>query len=132
MNSFNHYWLGCVGEWLQCSVAGLDTEGPGFARIKIRPAIASPGKGLTAARGSYESIRGRITSGWQTDDKAFNLKVTIPANTTATVYVPSSSPDKVTESGVAANQAKGVKFLRQDPGYAVYAVGSGTYKFTSQ
>jgi alpha-L-rhamnosidase len=30
MNSFNHYWLGCVGEWLRCSVAGIDTDGPGF------------------------------------------------------------------------------------------------------
>ena len=40
MNSFNHYWLGCVGQWLQCSVAGIDTDGPGFARITIRPVLA--------------------------------------------------------------------------------------------
>ena len=50
MNSFNHYWLGCVGEWLQCSVAGIDTDGPGFARITIRPKLAAPGQGLSAAR----------------------------------------------------------------------------------
>ena len=67
MNSFNHYWLGCVGEWLQCSVAGIDTDGPGFARITIRPVLASAGKGLTSARGSYDSIRGKIVSQWSQD-----------------------------------------------------------------
>jgi alpha-L-rhamnosidase len=132
MNSFNHYWLGCVGEWLQCSVAGIDTDGPGFARITIRPVLASAGKGLSSARGSYDSIRGRITSGWSRDEAGFRLNITIPANTVATVYVPTSDPASVREGGQAIERVKGVKSLRQTQGYAVFEVGSGQYAFTSR
>ncbi|NLF73349.1 MAG: family 78 glycoside hydrolase catalytic domain [Candidatus Anammoximicrobium sp.] len=131
MNSFNHYWLGCVGQWLQCSVAGIDTDGPGFARITIRPVLASPGKGLTSARGSYDSIRGRITSQWSRRDGGFRLDVGIPANTVATVYVPAKDPARVREGGQAIDRAAGVKFLRHESGYAAFEVGSGHYTFTS-
>jgi alpha-L-rhamnosidase len=132
MNSFNHYWLGCVGEWLQCSVAGIDTDGPGFARITIRPKLASAGKGLSAARGSYDSIRGQIVSDWSRDASGFHLKVTVPVNTTATVYVPASDAASVREGKVAAAEAKGAQFLRAENGYAIFAVGSGEYVFSVQ
>lgn len=132
MNSFNHYWLGCVGEWLQCSVAGLDTDGPSFAHITIRPVLASSGKGLTSARGSYDSIRGRIVSDWRMDRGTFNLKVSVPANTTATIYVPAQNPASVTESGKPAARAEGLQFLRNEPGYAVFQAGSGNYNFSSR
>ena len=63
------------------------------------------------------------------------MDVTIPPNTTATVYVPAlgakpdSSVDGLTESGKAIAAAKGVKFLRMDKGTAVLALESGTYHF---
>jgi len=60
---------------------------------------------------------------------AMRLTVEVPANTVATVYVPASDPAKVRESGKAAAQARGVKFLRAEPGYAVFEVGSGRYEF---
>jgi alpha-L-rhamnosidase len=132
MNSFNHYWLGCVVEWLQCSVAGLDTDGAGFGRITIRPVIESTGKGLTHARGSYDSIRGRIVSGWRREKGGLSLNVTIPANTIATIHVPAQDPASVREGGKATTGAKGLKFLRNEPGYVVFEAGSGQYAFTSQ
>ena len=131
MNSFNHYWLGCIGEWLQCSVAGIDTDGPGFAKIRIRPVLPTAGQGLTSARGSYESIRGQIASDWKRDDKGLTLNVTIPANTTATVHVPASAAEAVQESGQPAQSAEGLKFLRMEAGYAVFEAGSGKYRFVS-
>ena len=130
MNSFNHYWLGCVGQWLQCSVAGLDTDGPGFARITIRPVLAAAGTGLNSARGSYDSIRGSIVSQWNRDENGLRLNVTIPANTMATIFVPAQDAASVREGGQAIQHATGVKFLRQEPGYAVFEVGSGQYAFT--
>ena len=132
MNSFNHYWLGCVGEWLQCSVAGIDTDGPGFSYITIRPKLSSKGNGLTHASGKYESIKGLIESAWKQDKNGVSLKVTIPANTTATVYVPTISPESVTEGGKPVSRSKGLKFLRQESGYAVYSAGSGQYNFSSK
>lgn len=57
------------------------------------------------------------------------MDVTIPVNTTATVYVPAKDAGGVTGSGKPAVNAKGVKFLRMENGAAVYEVGSGTYRF---
>ena len=70
-------------------------------------------------------------SDWKLADGQFTLRATIPANTTATVYIPTSSVSSVKESGQSAVNAKGVKFLRQEKATAVYTVGSGTYEFTA-
>jgi alpha-L-rhamnosidase len=56
--------------------------------------------------------------------------VTIPANTTATVYVPAQDPASVREGGQAIDGVTGVKFLRHEDGYAVFTVGSGQYVFS--
>ncbi|UCF15135.1 MAG: family 78 glycoside hydrolase catalytic domain [Phycisphaerales bacterium] len=127
MNSFNHYAFGSVGRWLFDTVAGIDTDGPGFKKIIIRP---RPGD-ITYARASYESINGTIVSDWKLEGKAFRLKITIPANTTATVHIPARNTDGVTEGGRPATESPAVRFLRMDDGAAVFAVGSGDYEFMS-
>lgn len=132
MNSFNHYWLGCVGEWLQCAVAGIDADAPGFSRIIIRPTLDPSGRGFSHARGSYDSIRGRIASGWELKDGALRLDVEIPANVTATVFVPAKDAAAVREGGQPADRAKGLKFLRFEDGRAVFEAGSGRYAFESR
>ena len=58
--------------------------------------------------------------------------MTIPANTTALVYVPAKDAASVTESGKPAGEAESVKFLRMENNAAVYAVGAGNYQFQSQ
>jgi len=130
MNSFNHYSLGSVGEWLYRYVAGIDIdpEHPGYKHILIRP--QSDG-GLTHAKASYQSIHGMIASEWRVKDGAFTLEVDIPANTTATVHIVAADPIGVTESGRTVDDAPGVAFVRMESGHAVLAVQSGTYAFTS-
>jgi len=129
MNSFNHYAFGSVGEWLFGTAAGIDTDGAGYKRIIIRP---RPGGGLTYVKASYKSIHGKIVSDWKIEDGVFRLNVTIPANTTATVYVPADSAEQVTESGLPVMKAKQVRLLRMDDDTAVFAVGSGDYHFVSK
>ncbi|MDQ6946671.1 MAG: glycoside hydrolase family 78 protein [Actinomycetota bacterium] len=131
MNSFNHYSLGSVGEWLYRDVAGLDLDGgtPGYARIVIRPRL---GGGLTYARGELDSVRGRIVSAWSVEGDRFRLQVSIPPNTTGTVYVPVAEGAGVSEGGAPATEAKGVEFLKVDGGEAVLSVGSGRYEFVSR
>ena len=128
MNSFNHYAFGSVGCWLFGTVAGIDTDGPGYKRIHIEP---KPG-GITRAKASYQSIHGRIVSDWRLEEGTFTLNVTIPANTTATVYVPARDAETVTEGGRPATGAEAVRFLRMDQGKAVFAIGSGHYQFVSK
>ena len=128
MNSFNHYAFGSVGRWLFGTVAGIDTDGPGYKQIRIEP---KPGGGFNYAKASYKSIYGEIVSDWRIKGDSFEMDVTIPANTTATVCVPAKDAESVTEGGVPAAKAEGVQFIRMDNGKAVFAVGSGSYRFVS-
>ena len=128
MNSFNHYSLGSVGEWLYGSVAGidLDPEVPGFKSIVIRP---FPGGGLEYASAEYESIRGMIKSAWRLEGGSLALDVTVPANTHATVYFPCPENVPVTESGIEAGNSEGVTALGRQGDRAVFRVESGEYHF---
>jgi alpha-L-rhamnosidase len=130
MNSFNHYSLGSCGQWLFDTVAGigLDPDQPGFRHVIIHPRA---GGGLTSARCSLRSIRGRIVCDWTKNGGAFTLDIAIPANCTATVYVPTANAAGAEESGKPAAEAEGVKFLRAADGEAVYEVQSGAYRFTT-
>ena len=130
MNSFNHYSLGSVGEWLFRFAAGiqLDPNVPAYKQFVISP---NPDKHLEYARAEYRSIHGAIESGWRLDGTALELDVTVPANTTAVVRVPAADASQVKESGKPADSAEGVTFRRYDNGRAIYTVGSGTYRFTS-
>jgi alpha-L-rhamnosidase len=132
MNSGNHVMLvGDLGIWLYESLAGIksDTEQPGFKHIIMRP---EPVGDLRFVKASHRSPYGLIASEWEKQAGVFRWKVTIPANTTATVYVPASSPDSVTENGKAAAQARGVKLVKMENGRAVFAIGSGNYTFESR
>lgn len=128
MNSFNHYAIGAVGEWMYRVILGInnDDEHPGYEHFVIRP---YPGGGLKWARGAYESIRGMIESGWSLEGGSLKMDVTIPANTSATVYVAAKSQSSVVESLKPAGTAAGVKFLRMEEGAAVFLVQSGKYVF---
>ena len=147
MNSFAHYSFGAVGEWMFKTIGGIETNGPGFKHIIIRP---FPDGRLSWAKVSYDSIRGPITTAWEIEERRQSsgwdllhldssneriptlvLEVTIPANTDATVYIPSQDPQSVTERGKPASQAEGVTYIGTDGHNAVFRIGSGRYKFTA-
>ncbi|MEY3898744.1 MAG: hypothetical protein RLZZ214_4266 [Verrucomicrobiota bacterium] len=129
-SSQNHFMLGQIIEWFYHDLAGIqgDPSSLGFGKVIIKPA---PVGDLTWASAHYDSPNGRIASGWKRSGGSLSLDVTIPANTSATVFVPASAPGKVTESGAPADGATGVWFLRAEGGAAVFAVSSGTYHFQS-
>jgi alpha-L-rhamnosidase len=131
MNSFNHYAYGAIGEWLYAVVGGidLDPERPGYKHIIMRP---QPGGDLTSATAELRSVYGPIRSAWTLEQGTFDWQITIPANTTATVYVPAADVSAVTEGGQPARDAAGVTFMRMENGRAVFNVESGTYTFASQ
>jgi len=129
MNSFNHYSLGSCGEFLFGYIGGIRPASPGYKTILIDPIIQD---GLTWAKTSYDSINGKISSAWNTTGKRLTLEVVVPANTTATVCIPTSDLTSVTEHGQRVEQAKEVKFLRQENGKVVFEVGSGNYKFATE
>jgi alpha-L-rhamnosidase len=84
MNSFNHYSLGSVGEWMFRTALGIDqaAESTGFETIRIRPQVDTS---LDFAEGAYDSIRGRIATRWEREGDGYRLHVQIPANCVADV-----------------------------------------------
>jgi alpha-L-rhamnosidase len=134
MNSFAHYSFGAVGEWMLKTIGGIDSDGAAYDRIVIHP---QPGGHVTWAKATYNSIHGPITTAWRImpdsrPNREFRLYVTIPANTTATVYVPAKDAESISEGRKRAAQAQGVRFVNMQDSTAVFEVGSGTYHFVSQ
>jgi hypothetical protein len=128
-DSQNHFMLGQIQEWFYHDLAGIQNApgSAGFQKIVIRP---QPVGDVTRVKASYNSIRGKIATEWKRNGGKFILKVTIPAGTTATVFVPAKSAEKVFESGKPAAQSDGVKFLRQENAESVFETASGSYEFT--
>jgi len=130
MNSFNHWALGAVGEWVWRHVAGInsDESQPAYKHFTIAP---KPGGDLTWARGEYRSIRGTIVSHWRIKDGRFQLDVTIPANTTATVILPVDAAESVTVDGDPVVQSPFVTPGKHPNGNATFQVASGSYRFVA-
>jgi alpha-L-rhamnosidase len=132
MNSGNHVMLvGDLNIWLHEYLGGIrpDPEAPGFKKIVIKPEVAD---GLTWVKASYNSVRGLIVSDWKLNGGKFHLNLTVPGNSTATVYVPAKNLADVTEGNQLLEQAKGVRFLRLEDSRVVLEVGSGQYAFDSR
>jgi alpha-L-rhamnosidase len=131
MNSGNHVML--VGDlviWLYEYIGGIRPEEsqPGFKHVILKPC---PIKDLKFARTTHRSPYGLITSHWRQANDRFDWDVNIPANSTATIFVPARNRATVTESGKRADQAVGLRFLRAEKDYVVFEAGSGKYRFRS-
>lgn len=131
MNSHNHVMLvGDLAIWFHEYLAGIrpDESKPGFKHIIMKPYVVGD---LTSAEASHNSLYGTISSAWHIADGAFVWDVTIPVNTTATIYVPVTGDGAVAEGGAPAEQAKGLKSVKREDGYAVFEAGAGTYRFST-
>jgi alpha-L-rhamnosidase len=60
-----------------------------------------------------------------------DYEVTLPANTTATLYLPASRLEGVFEDGKPLAKVRGVKVLGFENQRAILELGSGSYRFTS-
>ena len=131
MNSFNHWAFGSVGEWVWRDLAGinLDESQPGYKHFVIHP---RPCADLTWVKAEYDSIRGKIVSDWSVEGTRFTLRVEVPVNTTATIYMPAKDPAAVTEGSQPAKDAEGVKLIGLEDGCAVMIVDSGRHVFQSE
>jgi len=120
--SMNHPMFGSVDEWFYRSLLGINAAGPGFQKIVVKP---QPAGDLTWAKGSYHAMSGTIVSDWKIENGRFALHVIIPANTTATIFVPSKQQSGLIESNQNFTGAK------YEDGFFVANVGSGNYTFSA-
>ncbi len=127
MNSFNHYAYGAIGEWLYTYVAGIqiDAENPGYKHFFLSP---HPGGGLTQAKAVYESMYGEIKSDWRIEGNQMIYDVSIPANTSATITLPSASLNEVLRDGAPLKSVS--ENFRQNEESVTLKLGSGNYRFS--
>jgi alpha-L-rhamnosidase len=127
--SHSHPMFGSVSQWFINWLGGIQPhpEAVGFDRIIIRPQTVPD---LQWVKSSYNSVRGRIVSNWSRDREGrLVFEIVVPANTTAQVHLPTSNAAAITEGGRAAGTSPGIKLVRNEPGAAVFEVGSGRYRF---
>ena len=114
-SSLNHIMFGDVCNWMIQWIAGigLDPKSPAFKHILIRP---QPVGDLTWAKAHHESPYGTIKSEWNLKSGKFSLKISVPANSSATVIAPAS---------VGKLKLMG----SEEPASDTFQVGSGVYEF---
>ena len=126
MNSFNHYAYGAIGDWMYRVSAGIETMGSGYRHIIIQP---HPTKKLEFSKASFESSYGTISSGWERKEGKLVIKVSIPANTTATIILPAAGEAKVMESSKPLSQNVYLKEIKVADNKLTMLAGSGEYTF---
>lgn len=132
MNSGNHVML--VGDWviwLYEDLAGIkpDPTRPGFKHIIMQPQLVGD---LKFVKAWHYSPFGPIESSWQRTNGNCEWQITIPPNSTATIYLPANSVNQITESGVELAKAKALKFVKLEGGRAIIELESGSYSFVSR
>ena len=131
MNSGNHVMLlGDLIIWYYENLAGIkaDPEIPAFRHIIMKPYVLGD---LTNVDASFNSIYGKIKSEWKLENNKFKWEVTIPANTTATVYIPTLNKKEVMEGNQLASKGDCIKFIKWEDNLEVFEIKSGKYSFTS-
>jgi alpha-L-rhamnosidase len=124
-DSQNHMILLQIEEWFHTGVVGIKQAhgSVAYRELIVKP---TPVGDLTHAKGHYTTPQGTARSEWRRDATGITrFDVTIPANTTATVYVPAASAAQT----FVATGSGDARHLRYEDGYQVYDVAAGDVTF---
>jgi alpha-L-rhamnosidase len=127
MNSFNHYSFGAVAAWMYNYSLGIqrDPDVAGFKKIVLKP-TPDPNKKIQFGRGYYDCMYGRITSEWKFSGSSLLYNISVPANTSAKLYLPAKNIDYILEGGKSIKNWKGIQF---DKNQIIIELTSGNYSF---
>ncbi|MFC5528208.1 alpha-L-rhamnosidase [Cohnella yongneupensis] len=129
--SQNHYMFGTVVEWFYKYLAGIIPDAPGYQSFTVKPHVLGS---LTQVSAEIETLYGELQVSWQLfEDGDFRMKVTVPANAQATIYIPTTHTDIVKESDIPLEYVKELRILDYaNTDYVLCKVTSGTYHFNSR
>ena len=121
--SLNHIMFGEIGAWFYKGLGGIfpDPENPGFKNIILKPNFVSY---LDHFEASHNCPNGKVVSAWKKTDNQIIYTVSIPANSSATLYLKSDLVNEKTK------KTEGVKSMGDDNGYSLLELKSGEYSFT--
>ncbi|HEY0272731.1 MAG TPA: alpha-L-rhamnosidase C-terminal domain-containing protein, partial [Chitinophaga sp.] len=119
--SWSHAWSASPAHLIPRRIMGIQPAEPGFGKIIIKP---QPGH-LQWAKMKLPSIHGDILADLtQVEGASFNVNTTIPANTTARVYLP-----KLPGSYVVTMDGKTVAHAETEGNWVVMDSPSGSHSF---
>ena len=88
--SLNHYSKGAVCRWLFDTMCGIRVDGENHFTIAPRP-----GGHFTYAKARYDSVYGRVESGWEKTERGYSYTVRIPSNTIARICLPDGTEQQM-------------------------------------
>src|SRR5262249_6204020 len=89
MTSFNHFWLGSIGDWMHRTVAGLAPAAPGYRELTVHPV---PHPALTHASARHLTPYGEASVTCRRHDGRFELQIVVPVGVRAHVHLPGQDP----------------------------------------
>ncbi|MEU1553576.1 family 78 glycoside hydrolase catalytic domain [Streptomyces scabiei] len=143
--SVNHHYRSNVATWFYQSLAGIRPTSTAYETLRIRPHIPSAAvnsrvpknvedtdlspRTLDHVSASIETVRGEVSSEWhRRADGRIDLRVRIPYNTEAEIWVPTR--------GGAVTAPEGAAFVRDatsgGAAYRVYRARAGVYRFNAR
>jgi alpha-L-rhamnosidase len=120
-NSFNHFGLGSVADWMFSTVAGISPAEPGWSRVAVAP---RPGRELEWCRASVETPYGNVSIEWHTGGGKLHIDLGLPPTVGAEIDLGVPGSAAVTVDGVAGHLARGP--FSVDGGRHEILVGTGT------
>ena len=129
-SSQDHFMLGDAEEWFYRGLGGIEVHRdlPPAQQITLRPAVLA---GIGWARTRYRSSLGPIQSDWRRNGAQVIYDFAIPANSTASIAIPTDNPQAVTINGKAASVAEGVLSVSEDRAGLRIEVSSGSYRIVA-
>ncbi len=124
--SLNHIMFGEVNAWYYKALGGIfpDEDQPGFKNTVLKPNFV---KGLTHFEASHESPYGNIISSWRRKGKTIEYEVTVPANSTATLYLNGKS---IRENNKPLEKNPLIELNKSDSGMHILRLKAGSYSFS--
>jgi alpha-L-rhamnosidase len=124
--SLNHIMFGEINAWYYKALGGIfpDESQPGFKNIVLKPNFV---EGLSHFEASHESPYGNIVSSWQRKGKTITYNVTVPANSTATLYLNGKS---VRENNRLLEKNSWIEINKSDRDMHILRLKAGSYSFS--
>ena len=126
--SKNHVMMGSIDAWFYKYLAGiqLNDTSHGYRSFTIKPQVFDD---LNHVNARIETIRGTVSSQWESTPDLFTLKVEIPFGCSATLYIPGNQNDTLTERNHPINEIPEIKYLGYNEHAFMVKVNSGRYIF---
>lgn len=124
--SLNHIMFGEINAWYYKALGGIkpDPAQPGFKNILLKPYFV---EGLDSFLAEHDGPYGKIISSWKKEDNQVFYSITIPPNSTATIWLPGK---KILLDNTNIEESEFVNTVSKVGDNFKFQMNSGNYKFS--